>query len=213
MATKTAPMAQFFIEINGVDLDQAVMRNLDDALIEEDLQQSTMFSLCFNDPKLDLLDGELLDREGRHSHGRRDQHVDVAEEVLEGAEHAGLFGMRGRGVAQGHLQALLDIGRNHVLIVFDIRRYDARMLEFAVSAKERGARIVLITDQWISPIARIAVHSLPLRIEAPSSWDSNIVPMFVAEALVAAVVNASWPETQARINQLETLSEPARRGK
>jgi DNA-binding MurR/RpiR family transcriptional regulator len=108
-------------------------------------------------------------------------------------------------------QQLLDIGRGDVLVVFDIRRYDARMLEFAASARERGARIVLITDQWISPIARIAVHSLTLRIEAPSSWDSNIVPLFVAEALIAATVNARWPETQARIRELENLADPGRR--
>ena len=108
-------------------------------------------------------------------------------------------------------QQLLDIGRDDVFVVFDIRRYDARMLEFAASAKERGARIVLITDQWISPIARIAVHSLTLRIEAPSSWDSNIVPLFVAEALIAATVNARWPETQARIRELEGLADPGRR--
>ena len=110
-------------------------------------------------------------------------------------------------------QYLLDIGRQDVLVFFDIRRYDARMLDLAASAKERGARIVLITDQWISPIARLAVHSLPLRIEAPSSWDSNIVPLFVAEALVAATVNASWRETESRIKELEALSGNGRRGK
>lgn len=110
-------------------------------------------------------------------------------------------------------QRLLDIAKNDLLLLFDIRRYDARMLELAAIAKERGARVVLITDQWISPIARLAVHSLPLRIEAPSSWDSNIVPLFVAEALVAAVVNATWPETQARIRDLEALSDFARRAK
>jgi DNA-binding MurR/RpiR family transcriptional regulator len=110
-------------------------------------------------------------------------------------------------------QYLLDMGRQDVLVFFDIRRYDARMLEFAASARERGAKIVLITDQWISPIARLAVHSLPLRIEAPSSWDSNIVPLFVAEALIAATVNASWRETEARIAALEALSDPGRRGK
>lgn len=108
-------------------------------------------------------------------------------------------------------QHLLDIGKGDIVVFFDIRRYDARMLEFAASAKERGAKVVLITDQWISPIARLAVHSLPLRIEAPSSWDSNIVPLFVAEALVAATVNASWPETQARIAELEALSGAGRR--
>ena len=108
---------------------------------------------------------------------------------------------------------LLDIGRNDVVVLFDIRRYDALMLEFAASAREREAKIVLITDQWISPIARLAVHSLPLRIEAPSSWDSNIVPLFVAEALVAATVNASWRDTEARIAALEALSDSGRRAK
>ncbi len=110
-------------------------------------------------------------------------------------------------------QYLLDIGKGDVIVLFDIRRYDARMPDFAASARERGARIVLITDQWISPLARLAVHTLPLRIEAPSSWDSNIVPLFVAEALVSAVINASWPETQARIQELETLSDIGRRAR
>lgn len=110
-------------------------------------------------------------------------------------------------------QYQLDIGKGDIVLFFDIRRYDARMLEFAASAKEKGARVVLITDQWISPIARIAVHSLPLRIEAPSSWDSSIVPLFVAEALISAVVNANWPESQARIRELEALTDPGRRSK
>jgi DNA-binding MurR/RpiR family transcriptional regulator len=103
-------------------------------------------------------------------------------------------------------QRLLDISKGDIVLIFDIRRYDARLLEFAASATERGAKVVLITDQWISPIARLAVFTLPLRIEAPSSWDSNIVPLFVAETLIAAIVNLSWPETQARIRALEKLA-------
>lgn len=110
-------------------------------------------------------------------------------------------------------QSLLDMEKQDIVVVFDIRRYDAAMLGFAVSAKERGARVVLITDQWISPIARIAVHTLPLRIEVPSSWDSNIVPLFVAEALVSATVNADWPKTQERIRRLETITGSGRRTK
>ena len=108
---------------------------------------------------------------------------------------------------------LLDMARGDVIVCFDIRRYDARMLDFAALASERGLKIVLMTDQWISPIARLAVHSLPLRIEAPSSWDSNIVPLFVAEALVSAVVNADWAATEARIQDLEALSDPGRRNR
>jgi DNA-binding MurR/RpiR family transcriptional regulator len=110
-------------------------------------------------------------------------------------------------------QYLLDIGRNDLVLLFDIRRYDAGLFDLAASATERGAKVVLITDQWISPIARLAVQSLPLRIEAPSSWDSNIVPLFMAEALVAATVNACWREAADRIAALETLADAGRRGR
>lgn len=108
-------------------------------------------------------------------------------------------------------QYQIDLIKGDVVVFFDIRRYDARMLDFAASARDKGAKVVLITDQWISPIARLAVHSLPLRIEAPSSWDSNIVPLFVAESLISAVVNSNWPESQARIRELEALTDPGRR--
>jgi DNA-binding MurR/RpiR family transcriptional regulator len=104
-------------------------------------------------------------------------------------------------------QQLININRDDVLFVFDVRRYDGNLLKFAASAKDRKAKVVLITDQWISPIARIADYTLPLRIAVPSSWDSNMVPLFVVEALVAALVARTWPATQKRITQLEALSD------
>ena len=110
-------------------------------------------------------------------------------------------------------QHLLEIGKGSVVVVFDVRRYDVSMREFAASAKRRGAKIVLITDQWMSPISSFAMHSLPVRIEVPTSWDSNIVSLFVAEALVAGVVERDWPRTQGRINALEAERNQLNRGK
>lgn len=108
-------------------------------------------------------------------------------------------------------QQLLDINSGDVLVVFDVRRYDARVLDFAASAKQRGAKIVLITDQWMSPVARLADHSLAVRVEVPTSWDSNMVTLFTAEALVAAVVNSNWPATEARIRDIDVYFENGRR--
>ncbi len=34
------------------------------------------------------------------------------------------------------------------------------------------------------------------RIEAPSAWDSSVVTLFIVEALIAAVRNATWKETE-----------------
>src|SRR5690606_35087956 len=46
--------------------------------------------------------------------------------------------------------ALLDIGRRAVLVVFDIRRYQADLVRMATAAAKRGATVVLITDSWLS---------------------------------------------------------------
>jgi DNA-binding MurR/RpiR family transcriptional regulator len=110
-------------------------------------------------------------------------------------------------------QQLLEIGSGDVLFVFDVRRYDARVQEFAASARQRGAKLVLITDQWMSPISRMAAHTLPLRMEVPSGWDSHVVTMFVVEAMVAAVVNLHWKDTRARIREIDLYFEGGRRGR
>jgi len=108
-------------------------------------------------------------------------------------------------------QYLLNMDKHSLLVVFDVRRYDSHIFDLAKLAAARGATILLITDQWMSPIAGIAAHSLPMRIEVPSSWDSNIVPLFLVEALIAAIANLHWPETQQRIKELEAIVDAQRR--
>lgn len=110
-------------------------------------------------------------------------------------------------------QHLLDVGPGDVVVVFDVRRYDARVLDFAASAKQRGAKIVLITDQWMSPVSRVAAHTLPLRMDVPSGWDSNVVTIFAVEAIVAAVVKQNWKATRERIRELDHYHESGRRGR
>ena len=43
------------------------------------------------------------------------------------------------------------------------------------------------------------------RIEAPSAWDSSVVTLFIVEALIAAVQNATWKENEQRMRTLEEL--------
>lgn len=110
-------------------------------------------------------------------------------------------------------QHLAEIGPGDVLVVFDVRRYDARVHDFAVSARQRGAKIVLITDQWMSPVSRLAAHVLALRMEVPSGWDSHVVTVFVVEAMVAATVNLNWKATRERIREIDQYFESGRRGR
>ena len=102
---------------------------------------------------------------------------------------------------------LLDIKRKDVLIVFDIRRYQEDVLSFARAAGERGVVLVLITDQWLSPLSRRAAHVVACRVAVPSRWDSNVALLAVVEKLTAAVTERLGSFARNRIEELERLRE------
>jgi DNA-binding MurR/RpiR family transcriptional regulator len=101
--------------------------------------------------------------------------------------------------------ALLDMKPGDVLVIFDIRRYENSVLQIAELAREQGAEVVLFTDRWGSPARAQAHITLPCHIEAPSAWDSTVALMVLIETLLAAVQEASWPSTEARLQRLEGL--------
>ena len=102
-------------------------------------------------------------------------------------------------------QYLLDIDKSSILIVFDIRRYESDLLKLARLANERGCTIVLFTDQWGSPISKLADHTFNALVEAPSSWDSTIAIMIIVEALIADTQDNRWDESRNRIEELESM--------
>lgn len=100
---------------------------------------------------------------------------------------------------------LIDMGKRDVLMIFDIRRYQDSLLHFAEKAHQRGVHIILITDQWLSPIARFARHVIAGRTAVPSAWDSSASLFVVAETLISAVTTHLETESEARIREIENL--------
>lgn len=107
-------------------------------------------------------------------------------------------------------QYLLDMGPKTVLVVFDIRRYEADLARLAMLAKERGSVIVLFTDQWGSPITKIADHVVNAMVEVPSSWDSTLGINLIVEALIAEVQTRRWDKAKDRIEALEEMFRSTR---
>ena len=107
---------------------------------------------------------------------------------------------------------LLDVGRRHVLVVFDIRRYQHDVIHFAEEAARRGATVVLFTDQWLSPISAVAKHLLTARVTVPSSWDSMIGMFLIVEALIARVSEKMWPTVKSRVEELDMMLNPTESG-
>lgn len=100
---------------------------------------------------------------------------------------------------------VLDMVEGDTLLMFDIRRYETNLLRLAEIAKERGVIVILLTDQWVSPISDIADHTFNCWVEIPSAWDSNVATLMLLEALIAAVQEDCWPATRDRYERLDEL--------
>ena len=100
---------------------------------------------------------------------------------------------------------MIEIGRRDVLVALDIRRYQDDVVALAETAARQGATVILLTDQWLSPIARVARHVLPAHIAVPSNWDSSAALLALVEALVAAVTKRLWDTAKPRLEAIERL--------
>ncbi|MEH6835822.1 MULTISPECIES: MurR/RpiR family transcriptional regulator [Falsihalocynthiibacter] len=105
---------------------------------------------------------------------------------------------------------LLEVKEGDVVVIFDVRRYENSTLKLAELAAEKGAKIILFTDQWQSPIEKIATHTFSCRIIVPSAWDSSIVPMLLLETVVASVQERTWDTTRPRMEALEDMFDRTR---
>ena len=76
-------------------------------------------------------------------------------------------------------------------------------MKFASLVKEKKGVVILITDQWRSPISALSDFFLQAYIEAPSAWDSAVAPTVLTEMLIAQVQESNWPRTQRRMKELE----------
>ena len=100
---------------------------------------------------------------------------------------------------------LLRMKQGDLLFVVDFRRYQPNLLELARAAHEQGARILLITDKWLSPIAKYAAEVLPVPIESGTLWDTYTPALAVIEALATKIAEDNFDQTRARIKAWDAV--------
>ncbi|MER7499252.1 MurR/RpiR family transcriptional regulator [Nonomuraea pusilla] len=105
---------------------------------------------------------------------------------------------------EGMAAFCVDAGRKDVVVVFDYRRYQRDVVDFARQAHRRGAKVVLFTDPWLSPAAGAAELVIPARVEAPSPFDSLVPAMALVETVIAGVTSRLGQDRLRRIEDLAT---------
>ncbi len=84
----------------------------------------------------------------------------------------------------------LRAGRDSVAIVFDLRRHELAAKEVVSMARARGASVILITDESLSPSADEADIVLPVALDG-IPFDSFAALLVLAESLTDAVFHGA----------------------
>lgn len=103
---------------------------------------------------------------------------------------------------------LVDFGKRDLLVVYDIRRYEVDVVQFAEAAARRGAQIILFTDRWRSPIARCATIVFSAPVETVSPFDTMTPLLALMEALIAAVARKLGDSFAERMERIEAARAP-----
>ena len=103
--------------------------------------------------------------------------------------------------------SLADLTRGDVVVLFDFRRYELDTYEFARLASERGGRLVLLTDPWLSPIADLADAVLPAQVDGPSPFESLTPTVALVETLVTGVARQLGAAGTARLGRYGSIAD------
>ncbi len=109
------------------------------------------------------------------------------------------------GSQADQVDQLVDLGKRDVLFVYDYRRYQIDTIRFARQAAKQGARIVLFTDRWVSPIAEIASVTLMAPVDTVSPYDTMVPAIAQTEALIAGLTARLANQSRGRIERMEEL--------
>jgi len=100
---------------------------------------------------------------------------------------------------------VLDMEPGETLLIFDIRRYETHLQRLAEMVRQRDVHVVLLTDQWGSPISSLADLTFNCWSEIPSGWDSSVATLMLLETLIASVQEQRWPDARDRYERLDAL--------
>jgi DNA-binding MurR/RpiR family transcriptional regulator len=111
-------------------------------------------------------------------------------------------------VPSERVAAVADLGKRDVVVIFDFRRYETDTLEFARAVRAASARIVLLTDPWLSPVAEIADAVLPAQVTGPAPFESLTPTLAIVETLITAVTATLGENGARRLERFGSMAEP-----
>ncbi|MEV4800010.1 MurR/RpiR family transcriptional regulator [Nonomuraea sp. NPDC049421] len=102
-------------------------------------------------------------------------------------------------------RTVLDLGAADLVVAYDFRRYSPATARFVRAARGRGARLILVTDTWGSPLAAEAELLIALPREAAGPIAPLAHEIAVTELLLVATAARLAPAD--RLADLDALTQ------
>ncbi|WP_432664850.1 MurR/RpiR family transcriptional regulator [Wukongibacter baidiensis] len=102
---------------------------------------------------------------------------------------------------------LININEDDVLIGFSFPRYSKKTIEVMEFAKNKGAKILGITDSQFSPISEVADITLTAKSNMTSFVDSLVAPMSLINSLIIALSMKEKDRIADRLKSFESTWE------
>ncbi|MET7597801.1 MULTISPECIES: MurR/RpiR family transcriptional regulator [unclassified Streptomyces] len=104
---------------------------------------------------------------------------------------------------------LTQLARRDVTVIFDYRRYEEDMTVIAELARERGGKVVVFTDPWLSPASAHADVVLISQVASGSPYDSLTPTLALIETLISAVLDRLGTDAHQRMKDGEDIARRA----
>lgn len=102
-------------------------------------------------------------------------------------------------------EQIVRIGEGDVVIAFSFPRYSKKSFQLVKYAKEKGAKVISITDSLFAPIASVSDNTLIVKSNMASFVDSLVPAMSVANALAVAVGMKEKEDIKEHFDDLEQM--------
>lgn len=174
-----------------------------------------------------VLDTDIENLREMEAHADRDAFNDAVERIQK-ARNIYILGVRSSSFVAGYLnfymhllfenvtlvqsnaageilEQLFRIGPGDVLIAISFPRYSKVTINTVKFARDRGATIVAMTDNDLSPIYQMSDAALLAPCEMISFVDSMAAPVSVINALLLALANRVGADVSATFGELEDI--------
>lgn len=161
------------------------------------------------------------------SHANQSEFDRVVDKLI-GSRHTYILGVRSSSFVAGYLnfymhlltenvtliqsnaagemfEQMLRIGPGDVMIAISFPRYSKVTINTVKFARDRGASIIAITDNELSPVYQLSEAALLAPCEMISFVDSMVAPLSLINALLVALSNRAGADVSATFAELENI--------